>query len=153
MQNIFELNNVIAVLLAYFIGSIPSAIWVSKWFFGVDVRDYGSNNAGATNTFRVIGKFAGFSVLFLDILKSIEEQNLVIDGVISDQSDAALKSVSIVAEKLGLIHKNLSFINNSLNKANQYKILYKNKIKVPNTYQCSLGQEKIFIEKSGYVHF
>ena len=69
MQNIFELNNVIAVLLAYFIGSIPSAIWVSKWFFGVDVRDYGSNNAGATNTFRVIGKVAGFTVLFFDILK------------------------------------------------------------------------------------
>ena len=50
---------------------------------------------------------------YLDILKSIEEQNLEIDGVISDQSDAALKSVSIVAEKLDLIHKNLSFINNS----------------------------------------
>jgi glycerol-3-phosphate acyltransferase PlsY len=69
MQNIFELNNVIAVLLAYFIGSIPSALWVSKWFFGVDVRDYGSNNAGATNTFRVIGRVAGFTVLFFDILK------------------------------------------------------------------------------------
>ncbi|MDG1237503.1 MAG: glycerol-3-phosphate 1-O-acyltransferase PlsY [Flavobacteriales bacterium] len=69
MQNILEFNNVLAVLLAYFIGSIPSAIWVSKWFFGIDVRDYGSNNAGATNTFRVIGKFAGFTVLFFDILK------------------------------------------------------------------------------------
>ena len=64
MQNLFEFNNVVAVLLAYFIGSIPSAIWVSKRFFGIDVRDYGSNNAGATNTFRVIGKVAGFIVLF-----------------------------------------------------------------------------------------
>ena len=69
MQNILEFNNVLAVLLAYFIGSIPSAIWVSKWFFGIDVRDYGSNNAGATNTYRDIGKFAGFTVLFFDILK------------------------------------------------------------------------------------
>ena len=69
MQEIFEFNNIAAVFLAYLVGSIPSASWVSKWFFGVDVRDYGSNNAGATNTFRVIGKFAGFSVLFLDILK------------------------------------------------------------------------------------
>jgi glycerol-3-phosphate acyltransferase PlsY len=69
MQEIFEFHNVLAVLLAYLIGSVPSAIWISKWFFGVDVRDYGSNNAGATNTFRVIGKFAGFTVLFLDILK------------------------------------------------------------------------------------
>tara|TARA_B100001287_G_scaffold192399_1_gene162634 strand:+ start:12643 stop:13299 length:657 start_codon:yes stop_codon:yes gene_type:complete len=69
MQEIFEFHNVLAVILAYLIGSVPSAVWISKWFFGVDVRDYGSNNAGATNTFRVIGKFAGFSVLFLDILK------------------------------------------------------------------------------------
>ena len=69
MQEIFEINNILSVVIAYLIGSVPSAIWVSKWFFGVDVRDYGSNNAGATNTFRVIGKFAGFSVLFLDILK------------------------------------------------------------------------------------
>ena len=77
MQNIFELNNIIAVLLAYFIGSIPSAIWVSKWFFGVDVRDYGSNNAGATNTFRVIGRVAGFTVLFFDILKGWLSVNIL----------------------------------------------------------------------------
>ena len=69
MQEVFEFHNVLSVILAYLIGSIPSAIWISKWFFGVDVRDYGSNNAGATNTFRVIGKLAGFTVLFLDILK------------------------------------------------------------------------------------
>lgn len=69
MKEIFEFNNVLAIVLAYLIGSIPSAIWVSKWFFGIDVRDYGSKNAGATNTFRVIGKKAGFPVLFFDILK------------------------------------------------------------------------------------
>ena len=85
---------------------------------------------------------------YLDILKSIKEKNLVINGVLSDQSDAALKSVSIVADKLGLIHKNLSFINNSLNKSIQYDILSKSKVRVPKTYKCSLGQEKILIEKS-----
>ena len=69
MQEVFEFHNVLSVIVAYLIGSVPSAIWISKWFFGVDVRDYGSNNAGATNTFRVIGKLAGFTVLFLDILK------------------------------------------------------------------------------------
>ncbi|MEC8617814.1 MAG: glycerol-3-phosphate 1-O-acyltransferase PlsY [Bacteroidota bacterium] len=77
MQEIFEFNNITAVLLAYLIGSITSAIWVSKWFFGVDVRDYGSNNAGATNTFRVIGKLAGFSVLFMDILKGWASVKLI----------------------------------------------------------------------------
>ena len=69
MEEIVSINNIIAVVLAYLIGSVPSAIWVSKWFFGIDVRDYGSKNAGATNTFRVIGKKAGFPVLFFDILK------------------------------------------------------------------------------------
>ncbi|MCB9194947.1 MAG: glycerol-3-phosphate 1-O-acyltransferase PlsY [Flavobacteriales bacterium] len=69
MKEIFEFSNILAIVLAYLIGSIPSAIWVSKWFFGIDVRDYGSKNAGATNTFRVIGKKAGFPVLFFDILK------------------------------------------------------------------------------------
>lgn len=69
MKDVLEINNILAVVLAYLIGSIPSAIWVSKWFFGIDVRDYGSKNAGATNTFRVIGKKAGFPVLFFDILK------------------------------------------------------------------------------------
>lgn len=69
MKEIFDFSNILAIVLAYLIGSIPSAIWVSKWFFGIDVRDYGSKNAGATNTFRVIGKKAGFPVLFFDILK------------------------------------------------------------------------------------
>ncbi len=69
MKEILEFNNIISVVIAYLIGSVPSAIWVSKWFFGIDVRDYGSKNAGATNTFRVIGKKAGFPVLFFDILK------------------------------------------------------------------------------------
>jgi acyl phosphate:glycerol-3-phosphate acyltransferase len=69
MNDILDINNITAVVLAYLIGSIPSAIWVSKWFFGIDVRDYGSKNAGATNTFRVIGRKAGFPVLFFDILK------------------------------------------------------------------------------------
>jgi len=69
MNEILDLNNILAIVLAYLIGSIPSAIWVSKWFFGIDVRDHGSQNAGATNTFRVIGKKAGFPVLFFDILK------------------------------------------------------------------------------------
>ncbi len=69
MQEVYEINNIIAIIIAYLVGSVPSAIWVSKWFFGIDVRDHGSMNAGATNTFRVIGKKAGFPVLFFDILK------------------------------------------------------------------------------------
>jgi acyl phosphate:glycerol-3-phosphate acyltransferase len=62
-------TNVIALLIAYMLGSIPSAVWIGKIFYGIDVREYGSGNAGATNTFRVLGKKAGIPVLIIDILK------------------------------------------------------------------------------------
>jgi len=57
--------------LAYLIGSIPSAVWIGKMFYGTDVRLEGSKNAGATNTFRVLGKRAGIIVLTLDIAKGV----------------------------------------------------------------------------------
>ncbi len=57
------------ILLAYFIGSIPSAVWVGKAFFNVDVRNEGSGNAGATNTIRVLGAKAGVPVLLMDVFK------------------------------------------------------------------------------------
>ncbi|MDC3338324.1 glycerol-3-phosphate acyltransferase, partial [Flavobacteriales bacterium] len=60
MEDILNVYNLIALLLAYLVGSIPSALWVGRLFFGVDVREHGSKNAGATNTFRVLGKRAGF---------------------------------------------------------------------------------------------
>jgi glycerol-3-phosphate acyltransferase PlsY len=58
-----------ALIFAYALGSFPSAVWIGKMFYGVDVREFGSGNAGATNTFRVLGKRAGIPVLVLDILK------------------------------------------------------------------------------------
>jgi glycerol-3-phosphate acyltransferase PlsY len=54
---------------AYLIGSIPTAVWLGKRFYGIDVREFGSGNAGATNTFRVLGKKAGIPVLAIDIIK------------------------------------------------------------------------------------
>jgi len=61
--------QIILLLLAYIMGSVPSAVWIGKMFYGIDVREYGSGNAGATNTFRVLGKKAGIPVLIIDILK------------------------------------------------------------------------------------
>lgn len=65
------MNELLLILTAYFIGSIPTAVWVSKQFFGIDIRDYGSGNAGATNTFRVLGKKWGAFVMVVDMLKAI----------------------------------------------------------------------------------
>lgn len=63
------LTAIFGLLLAYLLGSVPSAVWIGKIFYRTDVREHGSGNAGATNTFRVLGKKAGIPVLFLDILK------------------------------------------------------------------------------------
>ena len=57
------------IILAYFIGSIPTAVWVSKGVFGIDIREHGSGNAGATNAFRILGKKAGSAVMVGDMLK------------------------------------------------------------------------------------
>ncbi|HEY9115574.1 MAG TPA: glycerol-3-phosphate 1-O-acyltransferase PlsY [Bacteroidales bacterium] len=59
----------IGLVLAYLLGSIPTAVWVGKIFYGVDVRNEGSGNAGATNTIRVLGVKAGLPVFIIDILK------------------------------------------------------------------------------------
>lgn len=56
-------------LLAYLIGSVPTAVWLGKAAFGIDVRDHGSGNAGATNTFRTLGGKAGAIVMAVDVLK------------------------------------------------------------------------------------
>ena len=63
------LEIIFLVLFAYLTGSFPSAVWVGNTFYNIDVREYGSGNAGATNTFRVLGKVAGIPVLFMDIFK------------------------------------------------------------------------------------
>lgn len=65
-------------VLAYLLGSIPSAVWVGQAMYGIDVREYGSGNAGATNTFRVLGKKAGIWVLLMDIIKGFTATCLVI---------------------------------------------------------------------------
>lgn len=54
---------------AYLLGSIPTSVWIGKWFFATDIRKHGSGNAGTTNTFRVLGTIPGVVVFIVDILK------------------------------------------------------------------------------------
>jgi glycerol-3-phosphate acyltransferase PlsY len=56
-------------VMAYLLGSLPTSVWLGQAYFGIDVRDFGSGNAGATNTFRVLGRKAGIIVMLVDILK------------------------------------------------------------------------------------
>jgi glycerol-3-phosphate acyltransferase PlsY len=57
--------------LAYLLGSIPSAVWVGKRFYNIDVREHGSRNAGTTNVLRVLGSRAALPVLIIDVLKGL----------------------------------------------------------------------------------
>lgn len=65
------MDELLVIILAYCIGSIPTALIVSRLFFGIDIRDYGSGNMGATNTFRVLGSKYGTYVMVVDMLKGV----------------------------------------------------------------------------------
>ncbi len=65
------MKELLLICIAYLIGSIPTALLVSRRFFDIDIRDYGSGNMGATNTFRVLGSRYGTLVMAVDILKGM----------------------------------------------------------------------------------
>ena len=79
------------VLAAYLTGAFPSAVWFGKTFYNIDVREFGSGNAGATNTFRVLGKKAGIPVLIMDILKGWLSVHYIIflSGSVLNQIDSS----------------------------------------------------------------
>lgn len=78
------------LLGGYLLGSIPSAVWIGKIFYGVDVRTKGSGNAGTTNVLRVLGKKAALPVFAIDILKGYAAVALVSLGDFEEGSPAWL---------------------------------------------------------------
>lgn len=70
------------------LGSIPTAVWVSKKIYGLDIREHGSGNAGATNTFRVLGKKAGIGVMIVDMLKGFVAVKLSYLSIYAPGSEA-----------------------------------------------------------------
>ena len=87
------------IVLAYLIGSIPTAVWVSSKIYGIDIREHGSGNAGATNTFRILGAKAGSGVMLGDMLKGFIAVKLALLSNFSIQSEA-ITNLQIV---LGLV--------------------------------------------------
>jgi acyl phosphate:glycerol-3-phosphate acyltransferase len=65
------MNLFLLIISAYLIGSIPTAYWIGKLFFNIDIREHGSKNMGASNTFRVLGAVWGIIVLVIDMGKGI----------------------------------------------------------------------------------
>jgi glycerol-3-phosphate acyltransferase PlsY len=65
------LKLLLIAVLSYLAGAIPSAVWISKRFFGFDIREKGSGNMGSTNAFRVLGWKWGLTVQIMDLLKGV----------------------------------------------------------------------------------
>jgi glycerol-3-phosphate acyltransferase PlsY len=76
------------IVLAYLIGSVPTAVWVSSKIYGIDIREHGSGNAGATNTFRILGAKAGSAVMLGDMMKGFIAVKLSLLSNFSWQSEA-----------------------------------------------------------------
>lgn len=64
--------------VAYLLGSLPSSVWLGRAILGLDLREHGSGNAGATNAFRVLGKPIGIAVMVLDMAKGYLAVNLAL---------------------------------------------------------------------------
>ncbi|MCP4356252.1 MAG: glycerol-3-phosphate 1-O-acyltransferase PlsY [Proteobacteria bacterium] len=63
------LLSLLLSICAYLLGSIPTSVWIGRWFYNTDIREHGSRNAGTTNTFRILGTTSGIVVFIVDILK------------------------------------------------------------------------------------
>ena len=95
------------LVLAYLLGSIPSAVWIGKKYYGVDIREHGSKNAGTTNMLRVLGKRAAIPVFVLDFFKGFAAVSLMslmrYDPEISSACLINLKILAVFIAVLGHI--------------------------------------------------
>jgi len=91
------LNTVLALALAYLLGSIPSAVWIGKQFHNIDVRQHGSGNAGTSNTIRVLGWKTGIPVLIIDLGKGWLAAMLPVFFNLAEPGSAMITNLQILA--------------------------------------------------------
>jgi acyl phosphate:glycerol-3-phosphate acyltransferase len=89
--------------LAYLLGSIPTAVWMGKWKYNLDIREHGSKNAGATNTFRVLGKKAGTVVLLIDVIKGVTAVTIPLFLAPSNWDTEHIVSIQLVCGILAVL--------------------------------------------------
>lgn len=97
------IDFIIFGITAYLLGSIPTAVWIGKAKYGTDVREHGSKNAGATNTFRVLGKKPGIVVLAIDIIKGFVAVMLPFVFGVGEWGSDHLIEVKLVCALLAVI--------------------------------------------------
>jgi acyl phosphate:glycerol-3-phosphate acyltransferase len=96
-------DTVLVVILAYLLGSIPSAVWIGKSFHHIDVREHGSGNAGATNTIRVLGWATGIPVLLIDLIKGWLAAMLPVFFHLAVPRSALLINLQLIAGIIAII--------------------------------------------------
>jgi len=94
---------IIAVILGYLLGSIPTAVWVGKAFHGVDVREHGSGNAGSTNTIRVLGWKTGIPVLLVDMAKGWLAAMIPVIMKLASHGSAQLVNLQILTGVVAIV--------------------------------------------------
>lgn len=94
-MNILKVS--LTLLGAYLLGSLATAVWTGKIFHGIDVREHGSGNAGATNVIRVLGWKTGVPVLLIDMLKGWLAAMLPVFLNLAGKETAALTNIQILA--------------------------------------------------------
>jgi len=95
------------LLAAYLLGSIPSAVWIGKRYYGIDIREHGSKNAGTTNMLRVLGRRAALPVFAIDFIKGFVAVSIMslmqYDNNISQGWLINLKIIAVFIAVLGHI--------------------------------------------------
>jgi glycerol-3-phosphate acyltransferase PlsY len=94
---------VLAFVLAYLLGSIPSAVWIGKRFHNIDVREHGSGNAGTTNTIRVLGWVTGIPVLLIDLAKGWLAAMLPVFFHLAAPASALLTDLQLAAGVIAIV--------------------------------------------------
>jgi glycerol-3-phosphate acyltransferase PlsY len=97
------LNIAFSVVLAYLLGSIPSAVWIGKRFHNIDVREHGSGNAGTTNTIRVLGWATGIPVMLIDIAKGWLAATLPVFFHLAAPGSALLQNLQLTTGIIAII--------------------------------------------------
>lgn len=102
------LSAIAIIIVAYLLGSIPSAVWIGKKYYGIDIREHGSKNAGTTNMLRVLGKRAALPVFIIDYFKGFVAVILTslmrYDEAVSDAWLINLRIIATVAVVIGHIY-------------------------------------------------
>ena len=97
------LNTILVFVLAYLLGSIPSAVWIGKRFHKIDIREHGSGNAGTANVIRILGWKTGIPVLLIDVAKGWTAASLPVFFNLAKPDSVALISLQILAGVIAIV--------------------------------------------------